>query len=86
MRAMMSSSVSPSCSLRVGETDSGCERAVVVLPVFGRGVATGDTSFETIFGDGLGVSSFLTSLGSGIGEGLGERGIMPRDLRAAVAV
>ena len=82
----MSSSVRPSCSLGVGEMNLGCGGAGVALADLGRGVAEGDKMFGTLLGVGSGEASFLINAGSGIGEGLGERGTMPRDLSAAVDV
>ena len=59
----MSSSVSPSCSLGVGETDFGCGGAGVALAGLGRGVAAGDKTSGTMFGVGSDNSSFVINSG-----------------------
>lgn len=57
----------------------------MALAAFGCGVAKDEMALEGMLGVDSGGSSILVNSGCGTGEGLGERGIMPRDLSAAVA-
>ena len=79
MSAMISSFVRPSCSLKVGEADLRCRGVEVTLAV-SRGVFGGMFRVET------GRSCFLIDSSCGIGDGLGERGIMPSDFSAAITL